>query len=96
MSDRLNRFLGDTPLRVLIRLLVLSFIVGLVLSALNIRPLQLYRWIERVLERIWAMGFDFLGEAAEYLIVGALIVVPIFLLMRLFSFGGGGGRRRSE
>ena len=35
----LTRFLGDTPLRVFIRLLVLSFIVGLVLSALNIRPL---------------------------------------------------------
>ena len=31
----LTRFLGDTPLRVFIRLLVLSFIVGLVLSALK-------------------------------------------------------------
>ncbi len=96
MSDRLNRFLGDTPLRVLIRLVVLSFIVGLVLSALNIRPMQIYRWIERVLERIWAMGFEFFGEAVNYLLIGALIVVPIFLVMRLFSFGGGGGRRRSE
>ena len=96
MSDRLTRFLGDTPLRVLVRLVVLSFIVGLVLSALNIRPMQIYRWIERVLERVWSMGFEFFGEAMEYLVIGALIVVPIFLLMRLFSFGGGGGRRRSE
>jgi hypothetical protein len=88
MSERLNRFLGDTPARVVVRLLVLSFIVGLVLSSLNIRPWEIFRWVERVAERIWAMGFSFLGEALEYLIVGALIVVPIFLLMRLLRLGG--------
>ncbi len=88
MSERVNRFLGDTPLRVLVRLLVLSFLVGLVLSALNIRPLQILGWIERLVERIWSMGFAFLGEAGEYLVVGAVIVVPIFLLIRLLRSGG--------
>ncbi len=92
MSGRLTRFLGDTPLRVFFRLLVLSFLVGLVLSVLNIRPFQIYRWIERLIERVWDMGFDLLGDAAEYLILGAL-VVPIFLLMRLFRLGSGAGRR---
>ena len=90
MSGRFTRFLGDTPLRVLIRLLVLSFIVGLVLSALNIEPLQIYRWIERLIERIWSMGFAFFENALQYLLIGALIVVPVFLLMRLLKIGGGG------
>lgn len=89
MSERLNRFLGDTPGRVVLRLVVLSFIVGLVLSALNIRPIQIWFWIERAIERIWSMGFAFLGEAAGYLLIGALIVVPVFLLMRILRFGGG-------
>ena len=93
MSGRVTRFLGDSPLRVFLRLLVLSFVVGLVLSVLNIRPWQIYRWIEDVIEQIWSMGFEFLGDAAEYLVLGALIVVPIFLLMRLFRLGTGGGRR---
>lgn len=93
MSGRLTRFLGDTPLRVLLRLLVLSFIVGLVLSVLNIRPWQIYRWIERLIERVWSMGFEFLGEAVEYLVLGALIVVPLFLLMRVLKLGSGGSRR---
>ena len=93
MSERLNRFLGDTPLRVILRLLVLSFIVGLVLSALNIRPIEVWWWIERAVMRIWNMGFAFLGEAFSYLVIGALVVVPIFLLMRLFRLGGG---RRAE
>ena len=93
MSGRLTRFLGDSPLRVFVRLVALSFLVGLVLSVLNIRPWQIYRWIERFIERIWSMGFEFLGDAMEYLVLGALIVVPIFLLMRLFKIGSGGARR---
>lgn len=93
MSERLNRFLGDTPLRVLLRLLVLSFIVGLVLSTLNIRPLDIYDWVERLIRRIYDMGFDLFGDALEYLLVGALIVVPAFLLMRLLRLGR---NRRAE
>lgn len=93
MSQRLNRFLGDTPLRVAARLLVLSFIVGLVLSALNVRPLQIYQWVERAVWRIYDMGFAVFREAFEYLVVGALIVVPAFLILRLLKLGG---RRRAE
>jgi hypothetical protein len=88
MSERLNRFLGDTPLRVLVRLLVISFIVGLVLSTLNIHPFDVYYWAERAVLRIWDMGFAFFGDALDHLIVGALIVVPVFLLMRLLRLGG--------
>ena len=93
MSQRLNRFLGDTPLRVALRLIALSFIVGLILSALNIRPLQVYRWVERAILRIYDMGFAVFREAFDYLVVGALIVVPIFIIMRLIKLGG---RRRAE
>jgi nitric oxide reductase large subunit len=96
MSQRLSRFLGDTPLRVAIRLVVLSFLVGLVLSALNIRPAQIWYWVERSLGRIYAMGFDFVREAFDYLLIGALIVVPVFLIMRLLKSGGSGGRGRTE
>jgi hypothetical protein len=91
--SQLTRFLGDAPLRVLIRLLVLSFIVGLVLSALNIHPLDIYWWIERIVLRIYDMGFALFADALDYLILGALIVVPLFLLARLFKLGGG---RRAE
>ena len=42
MSPNLTRFLGDTPFRVFIRLLVLSFIVGLVLATLEIHPLEIF------------------------------------------------------
>ena len=83
MSQRLNQFLGDTPFRVLIRLLALSFIVGLVLSVIGLHPFEIFEWMERVVQRIYNMGFDVIREAFEYLFLGALIVVPVFLIMRL-------------
>ena len=89
----LTRFLGDSPLRVLVRLLVLSFIVGLVLASLNIHPFQIYEWVERVILRIYNMGFAAFADAIDYLIAGALIVVPLFILARLLRLGG---RRRAE
>jgi hypothetical protein len=94
MSQRLTRFLGDTPLRVALRLLVLSFIVGLVLSALNIRPWEIWRWLERLAERIYNMGFAFFADAFDYLVAGALIVVPIFIVMRILKLAG--ATRRSD
>ena len=92
MSPQVTRFLGDTPLRVFFRLLVLSFIVGLVLSALDLHPFDIFRFLERWLERMWSLGFEAFGDALQYLVVGALIVVPLFLLSRLLKLG----RRRED
>lgn len=84
----LTRFLGDTPLRVILRLVVLSFLVGLALSALNIHPIEIYWWLEQLARHAYETGFAFLGDAFSYLILGALVVVPIFLLVRLLKLGG--------
>jgi hypothetical protein len=89
----LTRFLGDTPLRVAVRLIVLSFIVGLVLSALGIRPYQVYRWVEDAVLRIYDMGWAFFSHSVDYLVAGALIVIPVFVIARLLKIGG---RRRAE
>ena len=91
MAGRVTRFLGDSPLRVALRLLVLSFVVGLVLSTLNIHPLELWSWAERLVMRVYHLGFDVIEMAGRYLLLGALIVVPLFLLARLVKFAGRGG-----
>ena len=90
MSANMTRFLGDTPFRVFIRLLVLSFIVGLVLATLNIHPFEIFSWLERVFARIWEMGFEAIERGFGYLVLGALIVVPAFLIMRVIKLGGRG------
>lgn len=81
----LERFLGGTPANVLVRLLFVSLIVGAFLMWLDIRPADIYRGIVDTINRIWSLGFGAIREVADYILVGAAIVVPIWVVIRLSS-----------
>lgn len=88
MSDSgLSRFLGGSPAQVLLRLVFLSFVVGIILSALNLDPLDLVHMAVNFVERLWDMGFHAIGRLGNYLVVGAIVVIPIWLVMRLMAMG---------
>ena len=82
----LTKFLGDTPLRVFLKLLVVSFLVGVVLSAVGWSPFELLEWAQDALLRVWNMGFAAIDRFAQYLLLGAAIVIPAFILLRLLSY----------
>jgi len=82
----LTRFLGDSPLRILLKLLVVSFLVGLVMSAFGWSPLDVVYGVERFFLDLWHMGFRALDRFAGYILLGAAIVVPAFLVIRLLSY----------
>lgn len=84
----LNRFLGGSPLHVALRLFALSLVVGALLMWLDIRPADVIAGVVHFVHRIWAMGFDALRQLGDYLIAGALIVVPIWFILRLLNFRG--------
>lgn len=86
MKSFLVRFLGDTPARVLVKLIVLSVVVGIVMSAVGWTPRTIYDGIVRFFHGLWDLGFDAIYSSLEYLLLGAAIVVPAFLLIRLLSF----------
>jgi hypothetical protein len=81
----LTRFLGGTPLGVFWRLFFLSLIVGALLMWLDIRPYDIFEALVRFAHRIWALGFDAIRQIADYLLAGAVIVVPIWFVSRLMS-----------
>ena len=86
MSDSgLSRFLGGSPAQVLLRLVLLSFVVGIILSALNLDPLDLVNMSMEFIERLWNMGFNAIGRLGNYLVVGAIVVVPVWLVTRLVA-----------
>ncbi len=84
----LHNFLGGSPGAVFIRLLVVSLIVGALLMWLDIRPFDIFRAIERLVNRLWALGFDAVREIAAYILAGAAIVVPVWLVLRLMNLRG--------
>jgi hypothetical protein len=81
----LERFLGGSPVAVTVRLLFLSLIVGFFLIWLDIRPMDVLLGVQRMIERLWAAGFDAVREVAEYVLAGAVIVVPLWLALRLIN-----------
>jgi Family of unknown function (DUF6460) len=85
MADRVNGFLGDTPFRIFVKLAIVSLIVGVVMRSLGWMPLDIVRMIRTLFERIWNMGFAAFADIADYLILGAAIVIPAFILLRLFA-----------
>ncbi len=71
----------------IIKLVVASLVVGLVLATLNIDPVDLLRDFKGTLERLAQWSVDAFGWAFSYILLGAVIVVPIWLavyLIRMF------------
>lgn len=88
MADRLTQFLGDTPGRTAVKLIVISLVVGIIMSAIGYTPIDVWYAFTDFLERIYQLGFRAFGRFGEYLLYGAMIVVPVFLLARLLKFKG--------
>src|SRR6195952_6000227 len=84
-NDGLYRFLGGSPVAVAFRLILLSVLVGVVLAAIGFDPWNIVNSIRLLIQRIWDLGFDAINGLWRYFLLGAVIVVPIWLLSRLFG-----------
>ena len=82
-NDRVSRFLGGPPLAVLGKLVLLSILVGVVLAALGLDPWNIIESIRAIFRWFWDLGFDAVVRLWRYFLLGAAIVVPIWLIVRL-------------
>lgn len=86
MSDQVNRFLGDSLGRTLIKLVVVSLIVGFVMTVFGLTPWNIIYGFRDFILELWHRGFAALGRVGDYLLLGATIVIPLFVILRLFSY----------
>ncbi len=82
-NDLVHRFFGGPPWSVLARLVLLSILVGVVLSAIGLDPWNILHSVEKLIREVWDMGFDAVRWIWRYFLLGAVLVVPIWLLVRL-------------
>ncbi|MDI1344090.1 MAG: DUF6460 domain-containing protein [Pseudolabrys sp.] len=80
-----TRFFGGSPLAVLGRLLLVSILVGVILSVLGLDPFDIVHSLERLIRSLWDMGFDAIRWLWRYFLLGAVIVIPIWLIIRLIN-----------
>jgi hypothetical protein len=81
-NDTMSKIFGGSPLTVLGRLILVSILVGVVLAALGLDPFDILQSIERLARSIWNMGFDAFRWLWRYFLLGAVIVIPIWIIMR--------------
>ncbi len=86
MSNGVNGFLGDTPIRVIIKLLILSVAVGFLMSIFGLYPQDILFAVRNFVLDLWNTGFKTLGRLGDYLLLGAVIVIPVFVVIRLLSY----------
>ncbi len=82
-----TRFFGGSPAAVLLRLAVISFVLGIVLNALGVSPFDILDGLRELAWRIWLNGFESIEWIVRYFLLGAVIVFPVWLIVRLFKFG---------
>jgi len=80
-----NTFWGGNPLSVVVRLALMSVVVGIVLSALGINLRNFFDRINTLLRNIYDLGFGAIDWMLQYLVLGAIIVVPVWLIARIVS-----------
>ena len=80
-----NSLFGGNPVAVIVRLVVLSIIVGVVLSALDIRPHELLDRLALLVQRVFDLGLPALRDAFGYFLLGAVVVIPIWIVARLLG-----------
>lgn len=80
-----NTIFGGNPLGVILRLALISIVVGIVMKALGIDLGNFFQRINELLRNIYDLGFGAIEWVLEYLLLGALVVVPIWIVARLFG-----------
>ncbi len=84
-SLALRRFLGGSPAGVFVRLLFLSVLVGAFMSMLGVTPgLLFWRVVDSVQDLVHLAATQ-LHDVTGWIVAGAVVVVPLWLIARLFA-----------
>lgn len=67
----------------ILKLVLLSFVVGLLFAIAGVDPLDLWRNFGQTIVEVWDMTTSALHWAVRYALLGAIVVVPLWVLYRL-------------
>ena len=87
MNNVVSRFVGGSPMTVLLRLIVVSFVVRFLLETLGFDPVGLLNEVVRAARHIIEFGLTDVRQLGRILLTGAMVVVPVWLVLRVLDAG---------
>lgn len=95
-----HRIAGRNPRRTAIQLVIASVVVGAFLAFWGVSPAEFWGGVFDAVRGILGWLGDSVGEIvvnlATYLLFGAAIVIPVFLISRVLGGGDGPTRPRGD
>ena len=86
MSDgSLERFLGGSVPSTIVRLAFLSLLVGALMAFAGLTPWSLVDGVVEVVRELFGSGLEAIRQVARWLVYGAIVVVPVWLVSRLLK-----------
>ncbi|MEQ8602539.1 MAG: DUF6460 domain-containing protein [Marivibrio sp.] len=83
-----------TVMKTVLKLALVSLLVGVVLSWLEIRPQDIFDNFGETVAAVFDKATELLEWSAEYIVLGAVIVVPLWLIVTVVNALS--GRRRKD
>ena len=83
---RTDRRLRLPPIRFgkIVKFALLCLVVGLVLSAIGVEPLEFWSWAGSVVSRLYDWLVGVFGKLGSYVVIGAAVVIPIWAARQLY------------
>lgn len=81
----MDHFFGGSPAMVILRLVIISLIVGIVMAALGVNAFDLVNSLKNLVLSVYNLGFDAFDWILSYFLLGAVIVFPIWFIVRLIK-----------
>lgn len=84
----LRTILGGHPFAVFVRLALISILAGVLLSFFGITPRNFFHTLDELARRIYDLGFGAIEWLLDYLLLGAMVVLPVWVITRLLRLRG--------
>lgn len=84
--DRKGPAMPRITVGTVVKLLIVSLIVGFVLTSLSIAPQDVLQFGIDTARKIFDWCVDMFGNAITYILIGAVVVLPIWLIIYLLRF----------
>jgi hypothetical protein len=88
MIHAVSRFLGGSPAMVAVRLIVVSFVVGIVLETFGLDPATLFADALGAVRQIVEFGLGDIRQVGRIFLTGAIVVIPVWLVLRVVDSTG--------
>ncbi|RMF08012.1 MAG: hypothetical protein D6763_10970 [Alphaproteobacteria bacterium] len=65
----------------IVKIILISLVVGFIMTTIGVGPDTVWRWVIDAVDAIVRLARHILTDGLEYILVGAAVVVPVYVIV---------------